>query len=458
MRHFALSLVFLLLSIDLLAANRSWTGTINNLWTVPGNWGGTAPVAGDSLDFPVAPNLTNTNDFPANTAFNHIFFSACNYVLSGNAIDLGSGGIGSNVICTDTLQMPFRLTAAQQWFYLGGPLHVDGPIDLNGQTLTLTDFGGVGSFIGGPISGLGAIVKTGPTFWTLSGASTFNGPVLVQQGTLTLGAPQTLPGGVAVTVTGGIFNVNGQTQAIGSLSNSGTVDLGSGGTLTIQGGSTTFSGPFTGTGSVVHSGGTLTLQGVSTYSGTYTNSGGTTLLKAGTLPVPFTQSAGSFGLSSGGTVGATTINGGTFAPGNGGTGIGNTGNLALAAGATYAQVINGTGPSSFGNVHVTGTVNLGGSTFTLSGTGAGVAAGSTFTIIDNDGVDPVVGTFAGLPNGAVIPVGPGGFKYAITYNGGTGNDVVLTATEPTNIPALDSRLLAVLALALAAIAVMTLRR
>ncbi len=32
---------------------RTWTGgdTTNN-WTDPGNWGGTAPVAGDDLVFP----------------------------------------------------------------------------------------------------------------------------------------------------------------------------------------------------------------------------------------------------------------------------------------------------------------------------------------------------------------------------------------------------------------------
>jgi autotransporter-associated beta strand protein len=456
MRTSRLSAIFLLLSIDLLAASRTWTGATNNLWTVPGNWGGTAPVAGDGLSFPVAPNLTNTNDFPANTAFTFIFFTACNYVLSGNAIDL-AGGIGSNVICTDTLQMPIRLTASQQWFYLGGPLHVTGPIDLNGQTLTLTDFGGVGSFIEGPISGTRAIVKDGPTSWTLSGASTFNGPVLVLHGTVILGAPQTLPGGTSVTLAGNL-DVNGQTQAIGSLDGSGNVSLGSGGAFTIQGGTTTFSGPFTGTGSVVHSGGTLTLKGVSTYSGSYANSAGVTLLNAGTLPVPYTQSGGAFGISSGGTVGATTINGGRITAGNGGSGPGNTGSLALSAAATFDQLINGTSLSFFGNLHVTGTVNLGGSTFNLFGSGAGVVAGSTFTIIDNDGTDPVVGTFAGLPNASVIPVGPGGFKYAITYNGGSGNDVVLTATEPTNIPALDPRALLVLAVALAAIAVIALRR
>src|ERR1051326_2950916 len=51
-----------------------------------------------------------------------------------------------------------------------------------------------------------------------------------------------------------------------------------------------------------------------------------------------------------------------------------------------------------------------------------------FPIIDNDGTDPVVGTFAGLPEGATFKAGS--YTYWITYKGGDGNDVVLTAGAP----------------------------
>ena len=47
-----------------------------------------------------------------------------------------------------------------------------------------------------------------------------------------------------------------------------------------------------------------------------------------------------------------------------------------------------------------------------------------FMIIQNDGTDPVVGTFAGLAQGATIV--QGGMRFRISYDGGTGNDVVLT--------------------------------
>ena len=53
---------------------------------------------------------------------------------------------------------------------------------------------------------------------------------------------------------------------------------------------------------------------------------------------------------------------------------------------------------------------------------------NTFKIIDNDGTDPVSGTFAGLSEGAIFNVGGTDFK--ISYVGGTGNDVVLSLPTP----------------------------
>jgi len=56
---------------------------------------------------------------------------------------------------------------------------------------------------------------------------------------------------------------------------------------------------------------------------------------------------------------------------------------------------------------------------------------SRFTIIDNDDTDPVVGNFAGLPEGAELPNFLGtDFDASISYVGGDGNDVVITVLEP----------------------------
>jgi hypothetical protein len=86
---------------------------------------------------------------------------------------------------------------------------------------------------------------------------------------------------------------------------------------------------------------------------------------------------------------------------------------------------------SFDRVAVTGTVNLGGSTLTVNSLFA-PSVGDSFNIISNDGVNPVVGTFAGLPEGAVFPAG--GFFFSISYVAGDGNDVTLTVLSGPGTP------------------------
>ena len=257
---------------------------------------------------------------------------------------------------------------------------------------------------------------------------------------------------------GALFNVNGQTQSIASLNGAGNVNLGSGGSLTITGASGTFSGGVSGSGTVTLSAaGTAVWTGASSYTGSFSHLSGELNLIGGSVNAPFTQSAGTFGMASNATAGAVTINGGVFWPGHNGTGIVNTGNLTLAAAAIYREPLDGPAATSYGNTHVTGAVSLGGATLNLQGSAIGVSPGTMFVIIDNDGSDPIVGSFAGLPQGTRITGGPGGLDYAISYTGGTGNDVVLTALAPA-IPALDPRSLIALGLALAAIALFILRR
>ena len=54
--------------------------------------------------------------------------------------------------------------------------------------------------------------------------------------------------------------------------------------------------------------------------------------------------------------------------------------------------------------------------------------GSQYRIIDNTGNQPVAGTFKDLPEGAKFF--QSGFPWSITYKGGSGNDVVVTALQP----------------------------
>ncbi len=55
-----------------------------------------------------------------------------------------------------------------------------------------------------------------------------------------------------------------------------------------------------------------------------------------------------------------------------------------------------------------------------------------YVLINNDGVDPLAGTFTGKSEGSFIDSAQG-YRFTISYIGGTGNDLELTFVE--RIPA-----------------------
>ena len=244
---------------------------------------------------------------------------------------------------------------------------------------------------------------------------------------LRIGADNTIPAGVVLDIpSAGAFNLNGFSATVASLKGAGSVSLGPGGSLTLANpANDTFSGAIDGEGQVVLSAGWITLTGVNPFTGTFTNNGGTLTLNTGSMTAAYTQSAGSLYLSTNGTAGPATLNAGGFVPGGGGTGLGQTGSLALSPSVVYTQHINSTNPGLYGHVTVNGTVHLGGAHLTMAGVGGPFPEGTAFTMIANDGVDPVAGTFDGLPEGSLVQ-GPLSQLYRISYAGGDGNDVVLT--------------------------------
>jgi hypothetical protein len=68
-------------------------------------------------------------------------------------------------------------------------------------------------------------------------------------------------------------------------------------------------------------------------------------------------------------------------------------------------------------------VNLGGSQLNLT-LGFTPAIGTAFSLINNNGLGAVVGTFQGLAQNATFIVN--GITFQINYQGGDGNDVVVT--------------------------------
>ena len=132
-----------------------------------------------------------------------------------------------------------------------------------------------------------------------------------------------------------------------------------------------------------------------------------------------------------GTTGYLSI-AGTIAPGHSPGKMTVLYSLLLAAGSTYQaeiqntstydQLVVGEGFSGGGNaVIIDPAANLDAVLYT----GYAIKQGDTFTLIDNKSATPVSGTFAGLAEGAQFT--KGNVTFSISYVGGDGNDVVLTA-------------------------------
>jgi len=99
------------------------------------------------------------------------------------------------------------------------------------------------------------------------------------------------------------------------------------------------------------------------------------------------------------------------------------------AGAVFQAELNGPVPgSSYDQLQVNGGVNLNGATLNLQ-PGFSATPGTAFLILVNEGSNPVQGTFAGLPEGAIFQAG--GQYFSISYEAGSGNnDVVVTRVNP----------------------------
>ncbi len=123
--------------------------------------------------------------------------------------------------------------------------------------------------------------------------------------------------------------------------------------------------------------------------------------------------------------------GGSLSPGNS-PGCLSVNNLDYSAGGSLSAEIGGASAcSQYDQLQVTGTVTLGGSLNATSYNAYVPVGGESYTIIANDATDPVSGIFIGLAEGNIFSLA--GKNMRISYLGGDGNDVVLTALSDQSI-------------------------
>jgi fibronectin-binding autotransporter adhesin len=226
-----------------------------------------------------------------------------------NGTGTSGNGAVENFGSNNTLTGNVTLAGAARIQSDSGTLTVAGPVNLGANTLTVG--GASDTSITGLISGTAGLNKDGVgTLHLGHTGNTFSGPTTITAGTLVTDASNVFNSTSAVTVTSGQLSLLNTSQTIATLSGAGNVDFGTAGTgkLTLSGGSSSFAGTFSGTGSlVINSGATLTLNGSFADANlNITLNGGTLILNGasysfGTLTVSNSSSILDFGSYAGTT-------------------------------------------------------------------------------------------------------------------------------------------------------------
>jgi hypothetical protein len=240
------------------------------------------------------------------------------------------------------------------------------------------------------------------------------------------------------SLTGGTLTLNGAAYVGGSVSSSNTPVAGGTGVLTISG-----------TG--VLTAGSITL--LNTSGSAIIISGGTAnigQLNLSGVPGSFKWSAGTLNIGSGGL----NLGGGTLTVPTGGTLAGSptlSGGLEISNDATLSptlvsstSLLMDTGSTlqdnlladvagtlgGYGEASITGAITLNNPALSLNFEYA-PALGDSYTVLSDAGILPIIGTFAGLPQGAMFTEGdPSGRTdlFEISYTGGAGGNSVVVTT------------------------------
>jgi autotransporter-associated beta strand protein len=317
---------------------------------------GSFTTTGGQIEFNGSTSAITQGDAEADSISNNLLLNVnTTFGGSGTGMVTLSGIIssaGSFTTLTKSGNSKFQLSGTSANTYTGLTLVNAGELDLNKSAATLAVNGNltIGDGTGGANSDIVKLLANGQILNTAT---------------------------VLINGSSGKLDLNGMTQTIGSLADTGTVtangssvNLG-GGTLTVgNSASTAFSGTITGTaGNLVKQGtGTLTISGTNTYTGS-------TQVNAGTLITTNASALGSGNV----TVNSAVLNVGNGSPVNLNL---DSGTYTQAAGGTLTLQVNDSSAGNYSSVQTSGTAALSG-TLNLNVTGSGPAAdGTRFQVLN----------------------------------------------------------------------------
>lgn len=430
-------------------------GTLTQNWGSGERWSVQDARGNGDYSVPAGVNLQiNTNIAPA----------------SPRTITLNGGSIEGFLYTDANAKMVYRMLNSNVTLNLGTHSYI-------GQNLYVgangSDAGMQGSFpnrnplagdargavlvVNGPINGAESdLTKIGRDMVVIAGSEKTYRNTIVEQGILRIGSNNALPNsGILTTKFDATFDLNGYNQTVGNIgtkdgaASPGGVGVGYSGKISNTGYETrtltagnadnyTYAGQILATVALTKVGsGALTLTGDNNYLGDTTVNAGKLLVNGnytgiGEHVVNDTATLGGTGtiasmvtLATGGTLdpgvttGIITVGGMSLS----GTGAGSTINIDITspgvAGTNYDQVsVTGGTETIAGNLRVQLAYTPGDtSNFTIISNAAGVNRSGFFATLNSQ---PLIGNQVNI----------GGIDYTLDYNGGDGNDVVLSIAVP----------------------------
>jgi autotransporter-associated beta strand protein len=425
------------------------TASSDSDYTISGN--SMELVAGINNSMTGSSNKSQTISMPLTLNGNQTFQSA------GGGLTLsGTIGVGTSVLTVTP--------NSSAYFSFSGVISGSGNMTKSG-TGTLSLSGNSSSYSGAITASAGRLaVGHNSGLGATSGATTVNAGADLSVGNcsnMTVAENITLTGDSSNTASlgkltvgagcsgGGAAEVYGTAAVTGDITLSGNITLGSNITVTPMAETSTLTGAISGNFAIslmAGYGGKLVVDGSSNNSQTDNGTYGAPVLEEsltndlpsttvgifGNTVVTLTGTRSDITVGAGATLKGTgtagivsVVDDGTIAPGLSPGCLTVTG-LTLA-GDFDAELGGTTACTGYDQTVVNGAVDLTGGTLNLTLVNDfKPAAGNKFAIVSNDAADAVVGTFAGLAQGATFTVS--GYTFSVSYTGGDGNDVELTVT------------------------------